>query len=294
MRTVNPGVLVAVGVKSMNNIGIVRKLNKEEHILTRPLWERIFTEDSKEFLDYYYSVKARENEIYIIEDGQDIVAMLHLNPYQMRIGNEIYDTHYIVAVATDERYRRQGLMAKLMNHVLKIMTDRGEPFTFLMPANEAYYKSFGFQTILNRKDTFVSGTDAESQQIEFSKACVSDCKEMADFANKYLEKYEVATYRTEEYYRTLLAEHVCEGGGILLLKENEKIVGTVPYFGKYASEIKGVMVSQEQHLQQAIYYLTEDAGKSVVCKQFPFMIKVLQPEGKSLFENAKVFLDEVV
>ena len=73
----------------------VRKLTQEEHIRTRELWEEIFTEDTKEFLDYYYSVKTKENEIYVIEDEGKIVSMLHLNPYQMRIKDTIHQTHYI-------------------------------------------------------------------------------------------------------------------------------------------------------------------------------------------------------
>lgn len=285
---------VVAGVKSMSNFGDVRRLNREEHILTRPLWERIFTEDSKEFLDYYYSVKTKENEIYVIEDGNVIVAMLHLNPYQMRIGQEIYDTHYIVAVATDERFRRRGLMARLMNHVLQEMTERNEPFTFLMPANEAYYKPFGFQTVLQKEDVGICGSDGLTEQLVFCKACEMDCKAMADYANRYLKKYGVATHRTERYYLTLLTEHTCEGGGILLIKEGDRLVGMVPYFGEKADEIKGPMLENENHLQQAVFYLTGEENKEVICKQFPFMIKVLHPEWESLLKNPKVFLDEVV
>ena len=91
----------------------LRKLRQEEHIRTRKLWEEIFTEDTPEFLDYYYSVKTKGNEIYVIEEDDKIVSMLHLNPYQMRIGEKRYQTHYIVAVATDERYRKRGYMAAL-------------------------------------------------------------------------------------------------------------------------------------------------------------------------------------
>ena len=35
---------------------IVRRLDQSEHEKTRPLWEEVFTEDTKAFLDYYYSV----------------------------------------------------------------------------------------------------------------------------------------------------------------------------------------------------------------------------------------------
>ena len=131
---------VAGDVKDMK----VRKLQPEEHIRTRHLWEEIFTEDTTEFLDYYYSVKIKNNEIYVVEDNGEIVSMLHLNPYEMRVGDKLFQTHYIVAVATKGNYRKQGLMRLLLNHVMQVMADRGEPFTFLMPASEAIYKPFGF------------------------------------------------------------------------------------------------------------------------------------------------------
>ena len=41
----------------------LKKLEKDENRRTRPLYEEIFTEDSKDFVDYYYHCKASENEI---------------------------------------------------------------------------------------------------------------------------------------------------------------------------------------------------------------------------------------
>lgn len=47
---------------------MIRKLDRLEHAKTRALWETVFTEDPKKFLDYYYSVKTMENEIYVVEE----------------------------------------------------------------------------------------------------------------------------------------------------------------------------------------------------------------------------------
>ncbi len=35
----------------------LRKLDSSEHSRTRALWEKVFPEDSKAFLDYYYFIK---------------------------------------------------------------------------------------------------------------------------------------------------------------------------------------------------------------------------------------------
>lgn len=40
----------------------LRRLEEKEHAKTRALWEEVFSEDTKAFLDYYYFIKTRENE----------------------------------------------------------------------------------------------------------------------------------------------------------------------------------------------------------------------------------------
>ena len=46
----------------------IKKLAVEEKGRTRALWEEVFSEDTREFLDYYYFIKTRDNDIYVIED----------------------------------------------------------------------------------------------------------------------------------------------------------------------------------------------------------------------------------
>ena len=92
----------------------IRKLDVSEHFRTRALWEEVFTEDTKAFLDYYYFLKTRENEIYVVEDGQKIQAMLQLNPYHLKVEEQTFDAHYIVGVATRDESRGQGYMRQLL------------------------------------------------------------------------------------------------------------------------------------------------------------------------------------
>lgn len=88
----------------------VRVVEQQEHWKTRLLWEQVFTEDSKEFLDYYYFLKTRDNEIYVVEEDGEIRSMLHLNPYRIQVENNWFDGKYIIAVATYPSYRKRGYM----------------------------------------------------------------------------------------------------------------------------------------------------------------------------------------
>lgn len=291
----------------------VRKLDREEHIRTRKLWEEIFTEDTPEFLDYYYSVKTAENEIYVIEDCGEIVSMLHLNPYQMRIGERIYQTHYIVAVATDERYRKQGLMRQLLNHAMQVMADRGEPFTFLMPASEAIYKPFGFEFIYTqgrmrlcgectvRGQGALKGCRATNTSTQVEKATKKDCQELADFANHFLRVYDIVTWRTAGYYQTLLAELESEHGGILLVRKDGELSGFLCYAKGEEVEIRELLFYKEEDLKRAIYHLTGSETEPVLCVGYGekevkpmIMAKILCPEFEVDLKNAKVFLNELV
>lgn len=279
----------------------VRKLRQEEHFRTRKLWEEIFAEDTPEFLDYYYTVKIKQNEIYVIEDEGEIVAMLHLNPYTMRVKNDLYQTHYIVAVATHKEYRRQGLMAKLMNYAIQVMKDRGELFTFLMPANEAYYTPFGFQFIYEQKQGKVFGKQMEQNGISFTYATEADCKEIAEYANRKLSIYDIVTWRTQEYYETILAEQQSENGGILLAKKNEKIIGVFCFSKDQEIHLWEPLCEEEAILKHAIYLLTDSENEGVNCvgygndkRQPIIMAKILDENLEDVLKNARVFLNEIV
>lgn len=278
----------------------VRKLRKEEHIRTRKLWEEIFTEDTPEFLDYYYTVKTAENEIYVIEDGDRIVSMIHLNPYEMRIGDRICKTHYIVAVATDVAYRKQGCMRRLLDYVMQVMTDRGEPFTFLMPADEAIYKPFGFEFVYEQAQGTVKGKKTEDGPLEFAYATEADCAEMADFANKQLEAYDITTWRTEEYYRMILKEQLSDRGGILLAKNAGKLKGVFCFTTYEHIELWEPLFEEEIVLRHAVFFLSGSETEEVQCVGYGkerkpmIMAKVLQPEFEYNLGKTKVFINEVV
>lgn len=242
---------------------VLRKLKKEEHIKTRKLWKEIFTEDTEQFLDYYYSVKTRENEIFVVED-EEIIAMLHLNPYDVRVNENIHLAHYIVAVATDERYRKRGIMGQLLKHVMRTMYDRKEPFTFLMPAAEAIYYPYDFRYIYSRKQGEIAGGNVgNSVEIMFAEA--DDCGKLAEFANTLLETYQVATYRDAKYYRTLIAEQQSENGQVVMIQKHGKLVGSFCYAKGESLEIREPLFYEEEDLRQAVYLLTQDEKKVVKC-----------------------------
>lgn len=214
-----------------------------ENQRARKLYEEIFDEDSPAFVDYYFRVKAAENEIFVVEnEKQEILATLHLNPYEMMFCGEKVKTNYIVAVATRADCRHQGMMRSLLQASLQEMYRRKETFTWLMPAAEAIYRPFGFRFIYEKNKMTVTAdvlrraeTDEKWQihsdqevsgDIFCEEAKKEDLAELACFAEKQLSKLaEVYTVHDIAYFEQRMQEVGCEGGSLILIRKEKEICG---------------------------------------------------------------------
>lgn len=218
----------------------VRRLLPEEHGMTRALYEEAFPEDSQRFVDYYYTEVVKNNRIYVVEEDGGIRAMLHLNPYKVRLNGDENELDYIVAVATQKEYRRRGYMAALIKMVLQDMYQEGKPLTYLMPASEEIYLPHDFRTVYEqdipwRKDAEES--DAEGiRERNAEDVCLTEleeeqCKALADFAEKYLaENYQMYTMRDQAYYERMKREYTCDDGKIFVRTKDGQIVGCEYYY----------------------------------------------------------------
>lgn len=235
----------------------LRELKQEEHGSTRELWEEIFSDDTKEFLDYYYYIKAKNNRIFVIEDDGELRSMLQLNPYKIRVEKQSFDSAYIIAVSTKEKFRRQGYMGALLRNAFEIMFEEKMPFTFLMPAAEAIYLPYDFRYIYAQNRTSIMmGEDGDlfwesccpdfllepymnTDNTEFSDAALWNAGEMADFFNdNFSELWQVYSIRDEEYYRTMILEQQSEKGGVRLIRKNREIIGMYAYAAEAGLEIR--------------------------------------------------------
>lgn len=214
-----------------------------ENQRARKLYEEIFDEDSPAFVDYYFRVKAAENEIFVVEnEKQEILATLHLNPYEMMFCSEKVKTNYIVAVATRADCRHQGMMRSLLQASLQEMYRREETFTWLMPAAEAIYRPFDFRFIYEKNKMTVTAdvlqraetdenwqihSDQEvSGDIFCEEAKKEDLAELACFAEKQLSKLaEVYTVHDIAYFEQRMQEVECEGGSLILIRKEKEICG---------------------------------------------------------------------
>ena len=225
---------------------IIRRLDQNDHGKTRPLWEEVFSEDTKEFLDYYYYIKTKDNQIYVVEEDGQICSMLQLNPYRIKVEESELQTSYIIAVATKETYRGRGFMGALLRRSLNDMYAAKIPFTFLMPAAEAIYTPYDFRFIYSQciasVDSFaenLNNAEESSRTFSFTDAALWNAEEMSAFFNRnFAAKWQVHVVRDTAYYQTMILEQQSERGGVRLIRDSGKLAGFYAYAAEDNLEIR--------------------------------------------------------
>lgn len=261
----------------MNSTDELLKLDPSQHCNTRMIWEKVFREDTKDFLDYYYNNIAVKNQMYVMKRESEMISMLHLNPYSVFMNGELSLIHYIVAVATLEEYRKQGIMGKLLRTSLNDMYDRKEIFTYLMPAAEAIYSPYNFVTVYEQLHYKYEGNISLMESINSSffelglavKASYMEAEEVeqvAIFAHEELGKqYNIFTVHSTSYMTQVLKEQKCQNGGIVVVKADSKIIGYF-YMAKENNELirECIMNPEYEEVQKIIENHLEQVDKTKI------------------------------
>ena len=132
-------------------IKILKKDDISEKLRTRSLYERNFDISDIDYIDYYYDVIIRRNEIVVLlDDNDNIISMVHLNPYLYNILGVEQLVHYFVAIATETQYRKMGYMNKVLAAAFDYLYNLKEPFCFTMPIDsniKKIYERQGFEVL---------------------------------------------------------------------------------------------------------------------------------------------------
>ncbi|MDE6301873.1 MAG: GNAT family N-acetyltransferase [Muribaculaceae bacterium] len=94
-------------------------------------------------------VCRREDALTMDVDGHTASVAL-LTPYRMEFHGADVPVCYINSVATERKFRGQGLGSRLMLKALHTAAERGDDFAILIPATRRlyfFYDSFGFATV---------------------------------------------------------------------------------------------------------------------------------------------------
>lgn len=208
---------------------IVYQKNKDKQPVY-DMYQEIF-EDPEPFAQYYFEEIYATNQVMLAEEDNKILGMIHLNPYHIRAGKKTYTLNYIVAVAVWKEYRRRGIMAEMLKKCLNDMHEQQQPFTYLMPANKAYYEPFQFRFVMDWEETMIDDhnisytDDTTDRNHKIVHIMAEDYQTIQDFLERFMEQYKIYTVPDEPYLRRLEKESQSGDGSLLAYYEDDLLQG---------------------------------------------------------------------
>lgn len=177
----------------------------------RDLWRRAFG-DTENYMEYYFSHKAPVSDIYTGSEGGMLASMAFFTPYPLKFFGENKTGYYIVGVATEEKYRGEHRMTRLLQEAVAQYSDKKIPLVFLCPMTPEVYTSLGFRPVYWRETTYIGPSYVpERQQMgikSWEELSASERSKMAEFVNVKLENegFDLYIERSIEYYQQVSLE----------------------------------------------------------------------------------------
>lgn len=253
----------------------------------KALWIEMF-EDKESYVDHYMSSTWKHNRVLLLLRGEELVSMLHLNPYPCIVQGERLDLHYIVGVCTKKAYQGKGYMGQLVKEALRVCKEAGEPFTYLMPAAEAIYRPYDFVSAgwcdklvieveeaepslpqarwdatvpeLGQVGSVRRTGDSTLQVCPFDRWTVGQTKQLEDFAAEL--PMDIHAAWTADYFAETDKQMKCYDGELVAVWDQEKPIAIAAY-----------LCEEDQSEAEITHLLSTKQQQQMVCERLAGYIR---------------------
>ncbi len=199
---------------------IYRLAEKEDMNAVCGLWQRVFG-DSEETTKFFYDTFPDTDNVLLCEIDGKVVSILTLIETEIISPNGKNKAFCVYAAATEENYRKKGLMSGLLSFAGKIAAERKADFLFLKPASEklySYYEKNGFQNAFYAKKTaeYIGGEKYPYSYVKWDEKAISIDKVFSEF-NSYEGKNGYLSFSAEG--KNIRVNHFVSGDVFSLLDE---------------------------------------------------------------------------
>ncbi len=185
---------------------------------SRVLYEACF-EDTESFVNHYYENMAIHNHILVLKVRDQIASMLHIVPKRFE---KMEEADYYYAIATEEKHRKKGYMARLLKKAMGLSHRNGKGLVYLVPAVKNLYEKFGFKAFGFRFSPLTVRSQKEGYEITTYTEYLSLLVERLGcvFTKKIAPLFDDYIVRDETYYESLLKGLFAEGGRVEILSKD--------------------------------------------------------------------------
>ncbi|MBR4950068.1 MAG: GNAT family N-acetyltransferase [Clostridia bacterium] len=240
----------------------------------REMWDKIFSQDSEKFRDFYFRNKYSHHNTLIYVEDEKVVSSLQNLDYNLLFNNKSYAVSYISGACTFEEYRGKGYAGLLIKEALREDYKNNKVFSSLIPASKElfdFYKRFGYVTSgYMKKHSFNADKNGYS---DFE--IIKDFETFYHLYNKNIQNksFYLNKKNLEDYFEFLNIEKgkiICKG---------KKLAIVLPFEDKYFVEFS--LLDDE--------ILIKNLEKDFIIPKFQFD----SPFSMMRITNVKIFLDMI-
>jgi len=192
------------------------------------LWKQAFSHDDGGYTDHYFKSGYDLADTYLLRDDKTIYCTLQVQKHPMVLHGQLVEYAFIMGVVTPEPYRRQGMMRKLLNEVIRIL-ERQCLVTLIQGYLPEIYFEYGFEPVYYQQQLVI---ERSKQQGRDSKGVVFDYQPglMADIYEAFTRHFDGYRKRNEAYYQQWQPSLMAMGYRVVLCySETDAMVGYMVY-----------------------------------------------------------------
>lgn len=165
------------------------------------VWKQVFG-DEDEYINLIFDQKYNPSLSLVVVYRRQVVSMLHLQPYTLKMWGHRIPFYYLMGLATLPQFRGKGLMERLIHHAHRLMHLRGIPLAVLVPAEQslfAYYQQFGYVQTSHR------GSEVSPSLQSILQNADSECDAYQCF-DRHFNQVDFSVQKSFEDFRVIVAE----------------------------------------------------------------------------------------
>lgn len=281
----------------------IKILEGENVKKTRTLYEKVF-QDSKAYTEYFYRKAEEEGIAFVATDGECIVAEVFLMPKFLSRDDRMIEAYYVYGVATDEAYRKRGIVRVLMENADQYARKKGVELMYLIPENEKIYRSMGFETYkIGEIITYELSAKDANTMLKFNLEPLNESNfnddiyhEINELENEIQKAGELVPFRDKDYIRDKIERAKVENGEIYLLrKRNDYSIAGIIMTGNESEQTSILDIMGEEEKKEGLIkdFMRWKGIVSLKEYRFPVMIKILNQD-LVLAKTDKIYLNDEI
>ncbi len=238
----------------------IRLLAKDERPLAKALWKEAF-QDSDAFINWYFDHKILQGNSLCMFEGGELLSIVHMIPYAVRIQGRPVNSAFIAGVATSEKRRGEGLMRTMLSESLALLKTRGTAITHLYPFSHKFYEKFGWAaySCVSRQTVTAASRLRGADVIETMNA-----DELSPMYNRMMKDFDGYVIRGKREWEWRLGELKSDGGRCAVLIRDDRACAYMLYYAtKEKADIIETVYEDEEDIGALLaYILSQGHGRA--------------------------------